>query len=544
MDDDVAIGIDLGTTYCCMAIYKNGKVVIISNEMGAAITPSYIALDQNNNVCVGSVAKKMAFLYPTSTAFDVKRLIGLPFDNPDVQKDIQNWPFQVTGEGNIPKIIFHGRPYHPEEVSGMLLASLKAQAEEFLRCKVTKAVITVPAYFNDGQRQATKHAGTIANLDVITIINEPTAAAIAYCHQNIIQGKQTNFIFDLGGGTLDVAVLTVEKNNIKMKAIGGDTHLGGDDFDNAMVQYCIEEFKRQSGIDLNEELHSPNEMNKMKGQRCLQRLKIECEQQKINLSAAHEIILAMDAFYNGIDAVVRITRDLFNARNNHLFQKCMQIVQQVLEDAKIDKSEIDEVILVGGSSKIPKIREMIRGYFKGKKLSVAMNGDEAVAYGAAIQAAFITCKDEIEARHGQITTTDVVSLPIGLQLKKKGSSELAFRIVIDKNTALPCSNEWLCRTYKEGQRGLVVIRQGEHDEVTKNYLLGKFKAENLPSHCPIGTSVKIKMLVDREGILTVTASYEGTDQTNSLTVKARNSRLTQEELVSLIIKELSLNTKT
>ncbi|CAG7733516.1 unnamed protein product [Allacma fusca] len=540
--EEVTIGIDLGTTYCCMAAYVDGKVRIIPNDLGHTTTPSYISIDSSGDINVGKVAKEQACQNPSATVYGVKRLIGLPFHDPVVQQDISNFPFDVINEHGTPKIRIDGKSYHPEQISAKILARLKAIAEDFLGCPVKKAVITVPAYFNDQQRQATKAAGQIANLEVLRILNEPTAAAIAYCHQENPKSKQTNLIFDLGGGTFDVAVLTIENQNIKIIAVGGDTHLGGEDFDLAMVEHCIDQINTEYKINFRAALTSEDPSIKAQAQKNKRRLKVKCEEEKKDLTSSKNVTLSLDAFHTALDVRLKISRDKFNALNEKLFKKCVTIVDQVLKDGNIAKQDIDEVILVGGSSRIPRIQELIKEYFNGKSLSKYLSGDEAVAYGAAIQAALLNFNENLEARHSvglNISIQDVVPLSIGIEASSASTEEFYFHKIIKRNTPVPCCVKKTFYTRYAGHKPDIVVRQGEDESWKNNAILGRFKTVNLPD-CPANAPVYVSMQVTAEGILIVTASYEETYLTDDFVVDALKQRLTKEEIISLKLKELEL----
>merc|ERR1712159_59515 len=383
MSEGSAVGIDLGTTYSCVGVWQHDRVEIIANDQGNRTTPSYVAFTDTERL-VGDAAKNQVAMNPANTVFDAKRLIGRQYSDPSVLRDAKHWPFGVTAEPGTGKVkinaVHRGEPrsFYPEEVSSMVLAKMKATAEEYLGKDVKDAVITVPAYFNDAQRQATKDAGTIAGINVLRIINEPTAAAIAYGLDRQQAAERNILIFDLGGGTFDVSLLAIEEGIFEVKATNGHTHLGGEDFDNKMVDYCMADFKKKTGIDIS------------KNNRSLRRLRTQCEKAKRILSSAHQAPIECEALADGEDYNNNITRAKFEELCMDLFRKCMPPVENVLKDSGVGKGQVHEIVLVGGSTRIPKIQSMLSDFFNGKSLNKSINPDEAVAYGAAVQAAILT----------------------------------------------------------------------------------------------------------------------------------------------------------
>merc|ERR1712107_215681 len=378
-----AVGIDLGTTYSCVGVWQPGKVEIIANDQGNRTTPSYVAFTDTERL-IGDAAKNQVAINPTNTIFDAKRLIGRKFDESSVQSDMKHWPFDVVSEGGRPKLRVEykneTKTFTPEEISSMVLTKMKETAEAYLGTEVKDAVVTVPAYFNDSQRQATKDAGVIAGLNIIRIINEPTAAAIAYGLDKKKTGdKEANvLIFDLGGGTFDVSILSIEGGIFEVKSTAGDTHLCGEDFDNRLVDHFVTEFKRKHKKDL-----SGNK-------RALRRLRTACERAKRTLSASAQANIEIDSLFEGIDFYTSITRARFEELCSDLFKSTLEPVEKALRDAKLDKSSINDLVLVGGSTRIPKIQKLLQDFFNGKELNKSINPDEAVAYGAAVQAAILT----------------------------------------------------------------------------------------------------------------------------------------------------------
>ncbi|AES80225.2 heat shock cognate 70 kDa protein [Medicago truncatula] len=518
-----AIGIDLGTTYSCVAVWqqRNNRAEIIHNDQGNRTTPSVVAFTDSLRL-IGNAAKNQAASNPTNTIFDAKRLIGRKFSDSIIRKDIKLWPFKVIpGADDNPKILvkYKGKEkcFVAEEISSMILSKMQEIAEKFLELPVKNAVITVPAYFNDSQRKATKDAGIIAGLNVMRIINEPTAAALAYGIQkrgNFVVGKRNVFIFDLGGGTFDVSLLTLKDDSFEVKATAGDTHLGGEDFDNKMVSHFVNELKRKNNVDIS--------LNP----KALRKLRTACERAKRALSYDIEATIDIDAICQGIDFCSSITRAKFERLNMDLFEKCMEIVRSCLRDAYMDQSMVHEIVLVGGSSRIPKVRKLLQDFFKGRDLCMSINPDEAVAYGAAVQAALLI--DGIK-NVPNLVLRDITPLSLGIWTKGDVMS-----VVIPKNTPIPIKmTEDRCKTSVDNQLGVSIhVYEGERIKASENNLLGLFRLFVPPA--PRGLCIKVCFAIDADGILNVTAEEETTGNKSEITITNDNRRLSTQEIERMI----------
>ena len=520
---DIAIGIDLGTTYSCVAVRRGGQIEIIPNDLGERTTPSVVTFTENERL-VGQAAKNQITRNYQNTVYDAKRLIGRRFDEPEVQKDIKAWPFKVVKDPkkNRPLIQVtykkEQKTFLPEEISAMVLEKMKKYAEDYLGHKVNDAVVTVPAYFNDGQRQATKDAGKIAGLNVLRIINEPTAAAVAYGLDSQNNTERNILVFDLGGGTFDVSVLSLDGQLFEVRATRGDTHLGGEDFDNALLKFCIDEFKSQSDIDIS------------KNQKALRRLKVVCEKAKRDLSSTQQTNIDVAALAEGEDFNINITRPQFEDMCHDLFQKCVQPVKDALNDANIKEKDINDIVLVGGSTRIPKIQEIVRKMFGGKELNKTINPDEAVAYGAAVQAAIVNNVEDDEGLE-RLVLIDVAPLSLGIETADKRMS-----VLINRNTSIPTSKTNTYQTSEDNQDGFYIqVYQGERQIAKENHLLGAFSINGIRIAKKGEVKCNITFELDLNNILHVTAKeIGGAGVTGNLEIKCDNENLTEDEIKKYI----------